>query len=325
MNRVASRPAPHPDLLPASGEKGRKLVRYAPAIALALTFQAHAAHMPAASGDSADSSGPGVGAQYDRTHVYVAPADMAPFIASFTATFGGQSSKPATTTVTPTPSSATFAAVQTPAGSLSVFAFVTPIPYPFGAERTGYLVKDMDAAVDAAREAGADVLVAPFPDPIGRDAVIQWPGGIDMQLYWHTAKPSAAPLATIPENRIYLSPMRANVFIAEFLRFSKGRVVSDNEHAPGVEIGRPGETYRRVRIDSAFGKLTLLATDGHLPFPFGRELTGYEVADLTATLDKAKAAGAKVLVEPFRADGRDAAMVQFPGGYIAEIHSVSPR
>ena len=68
-----------------------------------------------------------------------------------------------------------------------------------------------------------------------------------------------------------------------------------------------------------------LATDGHLPFPFGRELTGYEVADLTATLDKAKAAGAKVLVEPFRADGRDAAMVQFPGGYIAEIHSVSPR
>ena len=65
--------------------------------------------------------------------------------------------------------------------------------------------------------------------------------------------------------------------------------------------------------------------DGHLPFPYGRELTGYEVKDLTATLDKARAAGATVLVEPFRADGRDAAMVQFPGGYIAEIHSVSQR
>jgi hypothetical protein len=32
-----------------------------------------------------------------------------------------------------------------------------------------------------------------------------------------------------------------------------------------------------------------------------------------------------VLVEPFEANGRDAAMVQFPGGYIAEIHAVSRR
>ena len=325
ISRAASAPAPHPDLLPASGEKGRKRVPYAIVATLGLTLQAHAAQALAASDNSIDSAGPGVGAQYDGTHVYVAPADMAPFIASFIATFGGQSSKPATTTVTPTPSSASFAAVQTPVGLLSVFAFTTPIPYPFGAERTGYLVKDMDAAVDAAREAGADVIVAPFPDPIGRDAVIQWPGGINMQLYWHTAKPSSAPLATIPENRVYLSPMRTNVFMVEFLRFSKGRVVLDDDHAPGVEVGRPGETYRRVRINSAFGKLTLLATDGHLPFPYGRELTGYEVADLTATLDKAMAAGATVLVQPFRADGRDAAMVQFPGGYIAEIHSVSQR
>jgi hypothetical protein len=80
-----------------------------------------------------------------------------------------------------------------------------------------------------------------------------------------------------------------------------------------------------VRIASAFGKLTLLVTDGHLPFPYGRELTGYEVRDLTATLDKAKAAGVVVLVEPFEANGRDAAMVQFPGGYVAEIHAVSRR
>jgi hypothetical protein len=26
-------------------------------------------------------------------------------------------------------------------------------------------------------------------------------------------------------------------------------------------------------------------------------------------------------VEPFKADGREAALLQFPGGYIAEIHS----
>jgi hypothetical protein len=32
-----------------------------------------------------------------------------------------------------------------------------------------------------------------------------------------------------------------------------------------------------------------------------------------------------VLVEPFEANGRDAARVQFPGGYIAEIHAVARR
>jgi hypothetical protein len=30
---------------------------------------------------------------------------------------------------------------------------------------------------------------APFDDPIGRDAVIQWSGGANMQLYWHTTPP----------------------------------------------------------------------------------------------------------------------------------------
>jgi len=301
----------------------RTISRWAFAAGLTATLQAHAVRTCAA--DDSAESGPGVGAQYDGAHVYVAPADMAPFIASFTATFGGEAAKPATTTVTPTPSSASFAPVRTPVGPLSVLAFTTPIPYPFGAERTGYLVKDMDTAISAATAAGADVLVAPFPDPIGRDAVIQWPGGVNMQLYRHTLKPSLPPLATIPENRVYVSALRADDFIAGFLRFSKGRVVSDNAHAPGVEIGRPGDAYRRVRIDSAFGKLTLMVTDGHVPFPYGRELTGYEVTDLTATLNKAKANGAAVLVEPFQADGRDAAMVQFPGGYIAEIHAVTRR
>jgi predicted enzyme related to lactoylglutathione lyase len=269
------------------------------------------------------SPSPGVGPEYDTTHVYVAPADMAPFAASFTATFGGQSTKPATMTVTPTPSSTSFEAVQTPAGSLSVFGFSTPIPYVFGAERTGYLVKDMDAAIAAAKAAGADVLVAPFPDPIGRDAVIQWPGGINMQLYWHTTPPHYAALATVPENRLYLSKEKADVFIHDFLAFSGGTVTSDEPAAPGVEIGRPAKTYRRVRIISAFGKAVVLVTDGHMPWPYGREMTGYEVADLTATLVKATASGARVLVAPYRSDRRDAAIVQFPGGYIAEVHAAA--
>jgi hypothetical protein len=263
-----------------------------------------------------------VGPQYDTTHVYVAEADMAAFATSFIATFGGHASAPATMTVTPTPSSTRFEAVQTPAGSLSVFGFRTPIPYVFGAERTGYLVTDMDVAIAAARATGAAVLVTPFPDPIGRDAVIEWPGGVDMQLYWHTTPPSYAPLATIPENRVYLSKEAADEFVRDFLAFAHGAVTQDDV-AQGVEIGRPGETYRRIRISSGFGKAVVLVTDGHLPWPYGREVTGYEVADLTATLAKATAAGVKILVTPYQADRRVAAIVEFPGGYIAEIHAAA--
>jgi predicted enzyme related to lactoylglutathione lyase len=69
----------------------------------------------------------------------------------------------------------------------------------------------------------------------------------------------------------------------------------------------------------------VLVTDGHLPFPYGWETTGYEVADLSDTLAKAKGTGAAVLVAPYSADGRQAAIVQFPGGYIAEIHTLSSK
>ncbi len=262
-----------------------------------------------------------VGPQYDTTHVYVAPEDFDRFVASVLATFGGTASKQGVFTVTPTPSSTMSQLVLTPVGTLSVFGFKTPVPYPFGAERTGYLVTDMDAAVRAARATGADVLVTPFNDPIGRDTIIQWPGGVNTQLYWHTTAPSYKPLQTIPENRVYVSADRVDAFITSFLAFSHGKVVSDDAHAPGVEIGRPGDTYRRIRIQSNFGKLTVLVTDGHLPYPYGREMTGYEVASLAATLAKARAAGVAILVAPYTAGQRDAALVQFPGGYIAEIHS----
>jgi predicted enzyme related to lactoylglutathione lyase len=267
----------------------------------------------------------GVGAQYDTTHVYVAPEDVDKFATSFLATFGGQSTKQAVVTVTPTPSSTTSQLLQTPVGTVSLFGFKTPIPYPFGAERTGYLVTDIDEAVKAAKEAGADVLVATFPDPIGRDVVIQWPGAVNMQLYWHTTKPSYAPYETIPENRVYVSPQRAEAFIRSFLRFSHGKVVSDDAHASGAEVGLSKNTYRRIRIESVFGKMAVLVTDGRLPYPYGRELTGYEVKDLQGTLTKAKASGAAVLVEPYTSDGRAAAMVQFPGGYIAEVHAAASK
>ena len=267
----------------------------------------------------------GVGAQYDTTHVYVAPEDLDKFVSSFLTTFGGQSTKQAVATVTPTPSTTTFQLLQTPVGTVSLFGFKTPIPYPFGAERTGYLVTDIDVAVKEAQAAGADVLVATFPDPIGRDAVIQWPGGVNMQLYWHTTKPNYAAFQTIPENRVYVSPDRVDSFTRSFLSFSHGKIVSDDPKAPGVEIGRSEETYRRIRIESVFGEVVVSVTNGQLPYPYGRELTGYEVKDLQGTLTKARASGAITLVEPYASDGRTAALVEFPGGYIAEIHAVAPK
>src|SRR5271156_6804475 len=180
-----------------------------------------------------------VGPQYDTTHVYVAPEQFDAFVSSVLATFGGTATKKGVFTVTPTPSSTMSQLVLTPVGTISVFGFKTPVPYPFGVERTGYLVTDLDAAVAAARQDGADLLVSTFPDPIGRDAIVQWPGGMNMQLYWHTTAPNYAPLATIPENRLYVSKDRADAFISAFLAFSHGAVTSDDALAPGVEIGRP--------------------------------------------------------------------------------------
>ena len=266
-----------------------------------------------------------VGPQYDTTHVYVAPQDFDRFVASLIATFGGATTKQGVFTVTPMPSSTMSQLVLTPVGSISVFGFKTPIPYPFGLERTGYLVTDLDAAVRVARSTGADLIVAPFNDPIGKDAVIQWQGGINTQLYWHITAPSYKTLETIPENRVYVSADRADDFTRSFVAFSQGKVVSDNPHAPGIEIGKPAETYRRIRIESTFGKLAVFVTDGHLPYPYGREMAGYEVSNLTDTLAKSKAVGVETLVAPFTADQRTSAIVQFPGGYIAEIHSTAGK
>jgi hypothetical protein len=59
-----------------------------------------------------------------------------------------------------------------------------------------------------------------------------------------------------------------------------------------------------------------------LPYPFGYEMTGYEVRNMDATLEKAAAAGVKILSPAYTSGGRSSAIVKFPGGYIAEIHSV---
>ena len=264
-----------------------------------------------------------VGPQYDTTHVYVAPQDFDRFIASFTATFGGTTSRQGTFQVTPTPSQTRSQLALTPAGTVSVFGFLTPIPAPFGAERTGYLVTDLDAAVASAVRHGATRLITTFPDPIGRDAVVQWAGGVNMQLYWHTTRPSYPALATIPENRIYLTPDAADRFVRQWRGFAHATVLSDDRAAPGVEIGQPGKTYRRIRLTSGYGGMSVIVSDGQLPWPYGRDMTGYEVTNLSATLARAKAAGVETLVAPHAEGGRQSVIVRFPGGYVAEIHGAA--
>lgn len=270
----------------------------------------------------AAGSGIAVGAQYDTTHVYVEHGKMDDFVSSLLNTFGGTTTKRVTVNVTPAPSETYSQLVLTPVGSFSVFDFQTPTPYPFGAERNGFLVTDLDKAIGRAKAAGADVLVEPFADPIGRDAVIQWPGGVNMQLYWHTTPPNYTPLKTVPENRVYLSSYRANDFIRDYLRFSQGNVVSDKEVSAAV-VGKTAGKIREVALDSAFGKIRIFVTDGHLPYPFGHELTGYGVGNLKETLDKALASGAKILWRPDSSAMRPSAIVAFPGGYIAEIHQTN--
>jgi predicted enzyme related to lactoylglutathione lyase len=294
-------------------------------ILTALLFLAGAVSPAAGQAAAARDIGVAVGPQYDSTHVYVAPGDLDSFVNSFVATFGGQPSKRSVTNVLPVPSSTEFQYLWTSVGTLSVFAFETPIPFPFGQERTGYLVTDMDQAIKAARLAGAEVVVEPFKDPIGMDAVIQWPGGVKMQLYWHFTPPTYPPLDTVPDNRVYVSRDEADKFVTDFVRFAQGKVIADDKQADAGEIGRPGETYRRVRITSPFGNMQVLVTDGHLPYPFGHEVMGYEVHDLNVTLEKAKAAGVKILSPPYTTDNRAAAIVEFPGGYVAEIHGVARR
>jgi hypothetical protein len=264
--------------------------------------------------------GVSVGPQYDTTHVYVEPGTENAFVKSWEATFGGTNTTPALADVTPTPSEALSTVVLSPVGSLSVFDFRSGIPYPYGEERGGDLVSDFNEGVADAVRSGASVVVSPYHDAIGRDCIVQFPGGVDINLYWHTTAPSYPRLASVPESRVYLGPGPANSFIRDWLAFSGGHIVTDDRHADGAQIGMPGTTYRAVLMTSGFGQTLVIITDGHLPYPFGRDTTGYAVSSLAATLAKAKSAGARILWGPYYGPALATAIVQFPGGYVAEIH-----
>jgi hypothetical protein len=297
---------------------GLVAVPAAAALAVGLLASAPAAHGAQAPARSAATVA--AGPQYDTAHVYVAPGDVAAFVSSWKATFGGTSTTPKVTDVTPTPSETISELVLSPVGTLSVFGFTTPVPYPFGQERGGDLVTSFSAGVADATRSGALLMVSPWNDPIGKDAIVAFPGGVNEQIYWHTTAPSYPPLATIPQSRVYLTPGAAAAFIRDYLAFTRGHITLDDSHADGGQIGLPGTKFREVAISSAFGKTLVIITDGHLPYPFGLETTGYAVTSLTATLARARSAGAKVVWGPYHSATADTAMVKFPGGYIAEVH-----
>src|SRR6516165_11821148 len=110
------------------------------ALVLTLGFAVESPHVSVLAQGIQPTVSVAVEPQYDTTHVYIAPEDFDRFVASLIATFGGTKTKQGVFTVTPTQSSTMSQLVLTPVGSVSVFGFKTPIPYPFGAERAGYLL-----------------------------------------------------------------------------------------------------------------------------------------------------------------------------------------
>ena len=233
-------------------------------------------------------AGVAVGPQYDTTHVYIAPADFDAFVNSFTATFGGKPSKRIVAKSCQCRAAPRLQYMMTPVGALSIFAFQTPVPFPFGQERTGYLVADMDRAIMEARAAGAEVIVEPFKDPIGVDAVIQWPGGVKMQLYWHSRRPPIRPSKRFQTIASMCRKIRPTISYSCFVHFAHGKVVADDKHADAGEIGRQGETYRRIRIASLIRQYAGPGDRWPFPYPFGHETTGYQVRDLGSDAGKSE-------------------------------------
>lgn len=261
------------------------------------------------------------GAQYTASHVYTTLDRIDALAASLQATLGGFIVNSTDNyRITPTPSSAKAVLLSTPAGTFGMFAFHAPMPYAFGEDRIGYYVKDIDSAVRKALRSGASVVVSKFSDPIGSDAIVRWPGGSVTQFYKTDMPSMSPPLQNVPEQRVYVSADSADAYIRGYLNFTDGRVAKVFPFADGADIGQPGNRYRRVHLTSAVGKVVVLITDGHLPYPFGKEHDGFEVGNVASALQNAVASGATVLSEPQYANGRTTAIVKFPGEFIAELH-----
>jgi hypothetical protein len=119
------------------GKRSQWLLLSQSLILAAVLLASRSAFASDAAGAAAQGAGVAVGPQYDSTHVYVPPADIDAFVNSIVATFGGQPSKRIVGNVLPVASSTGMQYVLTPVGVLSIFAYQTPVPFPFrrGAHR----------------------------------------------------------------------------------------------------------------------------------------------------------------------------------------------
>jgi len=133
-------------------------------------------------------------------------------------------------------------------------------------------VHGIDAAVDTAHRVGLTAPVAPWTGPSGREAVVQLPGDVTVQLYEQFDMSGFPRLATTPENRVYLTEDAVGAFLESSLKFTGGKVTSDVRNADGGEIGAPGTTYRRIRLTSPFGNtLVSVSNTGNWNYPYGKE------------------------------------------------------
>ena len=117
-----------------------------------------------------------------------------------------------------------------------------------------------------------------------------------MQLYWHTTKPSYAALRD--------HSGKSGLCIARTGRCVRPQFPSILARTRSYRTTRGLRVWKSAgqaiptdasESSSVFGKMTVFVTDGHLPYPYGRELTGYEVSNLKDTLAKATDAGVKSL------------------------------
>ncbi|QNT78316.1 glyoxalase [Entomobacter blattae] len=257
------------------------------------------------------------GQQNGFPHVYLKKGTLDAFTKSFVSTFGGTIQEGGTVQITPTKSSVQLAFIFSPVGSLSVFDFATALPAPFGQERTGFMVSDLQQALLTARQLGAKALIETFGDAIGNDAVIIWPNGVQMQLFQFFKPSQYAPLQTVPENRLYIPLEGADEFIRQFSIFSGSALIEDAIMPAGQNPISDGAVRNVLLVSStSFGNTRIFITNGHLNYPFGRETFGYKTENLWDTLTKAVKAGA----DPLYSNNTDSTILQFPGGYIAELH-----
>ncbi|RJQ76638.1 hypothetical protein D5S17_17385 [Pseudonocardiaceae bacterium YIM PH 21723] len=161
--------------------------------------------VPASGAAGIDGPARAYGVQYDASHVYVEHGKLPDFIASWEGTFGGTHNPPTVFGITPTPSKALASIIHSPVGLLAAYDYQTPVPFPFGSEQTGFGVHDPDSAVAVARRSGATAPVAPWTGPVGREAVIRFPGGFSSQIWEQFDMFGFPPLTTQPEFRVYLS------------------------------------------------------------------------------------------------------------------------